>query len=113
MRAKEIEAAAIKLPKRERLRLARKLLQTVPIEDGKEDPEILDAAHGLRRRSGAPMSSKVVRLSGFPQRRSSNACEPASRVRRVTFHSEAEEELDRSTEFYLAAVAEARQRLRR
>ena len=76
MRAKEIEAAAIKLPKRERLRLARKLLQTVPIEDGKEDPEILDAwIAEAERRADEP---KVVRLSGFPQRRSSNACEPSS-----------------------------------
>jgi len=43
MTAKQIEAAAIKLPERERLCLARKLLETVPVEGGEDDSEILDA----------------------------------------------------------------------
>ena len=60
MRAKEIEAAAIKLPKRERLRLARKLLETVPIEDGKEDPEILDAWIAEAERRADELESGAV-----------------------------------------------------
>jgi putative addiction module component (TIGR02574 family) len=60
MRAKEIEAAAIKLPKRERLRLARRLLKTLPVEEGKEDPEILDAWIAEAERRADELESGTV-----------------------------------------------------
>jgi putative addiction module component (TIGR02574 family) len=43
MTAKQIEAAAVKLPKRARERLVRVLLETIPPKPGEEDPEILAA----------------------------------------------------------------------
>jgi putative addiction module component (TIGR02574 family) len=43
MTAKQIEDAAVKLPKRDRERLARKLLDTLPVKPEDEDPEILAA----------------------------------------------------------------------
>ena len=43
MTAKQIETAAIKLPRRDRERLVRKLLETIPSKPGQEDPVILAA----------------------------------------------------------------------
>ena len=43
MTPKQIEAAALKLPLRDRERLARKLLDTIPLKPEEEDPEILAA----------------------------------------------------------------------
>jgi putative addiction module component (TIGR02574 family) len=43
MTTKQVEAAALKLPKRDRARLARKLLDTIPLKPGDEDPDILAA----------------------------------------------------------------------
>ena len=43
MRAKEIEAAAIKLPRRDRARLARKLLDSIPMKPDERDRDVLAA----------------------------------------------------------------------
>jgi len=64
MRAKQIEAAAFKLPQRERLRLARKLLDTVPVKPEEEDPEILAAWIEEAERRGDELESGKVK--GIP-----------------------------------------------
>jgi putative addiction module component (TIGR02574 family) len=43
MTAKQIEAAAVKLPRRQRLRLAQKLLATVPLKANDRDSDVLAA----------------------------------------------------------------------
>ena len=43
MTAKQIEAAAVKLPRRQRLRLAQKLLETVPLKANDRDSDVLAA----------------------------------------------------------------------
>ena len=43
MTTKQIEAAAIKLPKRDRARLAKKLLETIPIKPNPCDSDVLAA----------------------------------------------------------------------
>ncbi|HVN29159.1 MAG TPA: addiction module protein [Candidatus Binataceae bacterium] len=43
MTAKQIEAAAVKLPRKQRLRLAQKLLETIPLKPNEQDPDVLAA----------------------------------------------------------------------
>jgi putative addiction module component (TIGR02574 family) len=64
MTAKQIEAAAIKLPKQERERLAQKLLDTLPVRPENEDPEILAAWIKEAERRGNELESGKVK--GIP-----------------------------------------------
>jgi putative addiction module component (TIGR02574 family) len=60
MTVEEIEAAALKLSERERLLLARKLLETVPIEGEESDSEISDAWIAEAERRADELESGAV-----------------------------------------------------